>query len=488
MRLAILGRKRQEPDGATMKPLDVLRGLYVRCPRLVREMAKPFAALVPTSIKFGGTYTEWRARIARAASDPQFADEQQIASLRALLAKAHRGSPFYRKLIDEAFGTGFDTSTFTLEDLRRLPILGKHCLRRAGEAALAVPRGQLDKAVTNGSNAEPPFSFYLDKDRSPREMSFVYDVWSRTRFCERAARASLLGFHLNGGPNITDWDPALRELKLAVFPMTVEDVSVYLDEIDRRGIRFLRGYPSAIELLCRRMQQLGRTPRAGIVGILPISEPLYDHQRALIRSVLGDVSFGVFYGLSEKVAFAAEVPGEEGLYEFNPLYGVTELVDEDGQPVTELGREGRIVGTGFLSTGMPFIRYDTGDFGTLAQLPTPGNGQRMRIRALAPRRKPHFLISFDGQRIVTVNITPKNSMLFEGIAEYQFYQDTPGEVVIRYILDRDGTVADIERVLAYMTEQCQGSLVFRLEAVSQLVTGRSGKRAYIDQRLDVGHY
>src|SRR5690606_26971168 len=132
------------------------------------------------------------------------------------------------------------------------------------------------------------------------------------------------------------------------------------------------------------MQRLGRTPRAGIKGILPISEPLYDHQRSLIRDVLGDVAFSPFYGLSEKAAFAAEVPGEEGLYEFNPLYGATELLDEKDVPVTEPGREGRIVGTGFLSSGMPFIRYDTGDFGKLVELPTRENGECLRIRSITP--------------------------------------------------------------------------------------------------------
>lgn len=472
-----------------MKPLDILRGLYVRSPRFVRDAARPLVALVPTGLKFGRTYATERARIARAASDPQYAYEQHLVALRALLAKAHHGSSFYRNLIETAFGPAFDASAVMPADLRRLPVLGKDQLREAGEAALAIPRWQLDRAETSGSNLAPPFSFFLDKDRSPREMGFVYDVWSRVGFSERDARASLRGFHLkDGSAALHDWDPALRELKLAVFPMTQEDVAVYLDEIDRRGIRFLYGYPSAIELLCRRMRQIGRIPRAGIVAILPISEPLYDHQRALIRSVLGNVAFGVFYGLSEKAAFAAEVPGEDGLYEFNPLYGVAELVDAKGDPVTEPGREGRIVGTGFLSTGMPFIRYDTGDFARLVELPTPHNGQRLKVRGLAPRRKPDFLISFEGERVVTVDLTPEDPTVFEGISEFQFYQDTPGEVVTRYILDRNGSIGDVERLRDYLTKKCRGRLAFRLEAVDQIVTGRGGKRAYIDQRLDISRY
>lgn len=472
-----------------MKPLDTLRGLYLRSPRFVRQMATPFVAFVPTSMKFGRTYADWRARIARAANDPCYAHEQHLTSLRALLAKAHEGSPFYRGLIEEAFGTAFDASTIMPSDLRRLPILDKDRLRQAGEAALAVPAWQLDKAETSGSNAGPPFTFLLDKDRSPKEMAFVYDVWSRTGYDEQHARISLRGFHLKDRPSgLYDWDPALRELKLAVFPMTAADVSAYLDEIDRREVRFIYGYPSAIELLCRRMRQIKRTPRTGIAGVLPISEPLYEHQRNLIRSVLGDVTFGAFYGLSEKVAFAAEVGGDEGLYEFNPLYGVTELVDERGDPVTTPGHEGRIVGTGFLSTGMPFIRYDTGDFGKLVELPTSRNGQRLRIRALSPRRVPGFLLSFDGQRVVTVDLTSEDPALFEGIAEFQFYQDTLGRVVIRYILDQDGSQRDIERLRAFLEERCRGSLVFELEAVSRIAAGRGGKRAFIDQRLDVTRY
>jgi phenylacetate-CoA ligase len=485
----------EKPDSAMMKPLDVLRGFYARSPEFVRTAAKPLVALVPTRMKFGGTYAKWRDQISRAANDPQFAYEQHVASLRALLAKAHRGSPFYRELIENAFGADFDASTVMPADLRRLPVLDKSLMRQAGDAMLAAPRWQMDSAGTNGSNSEPPFTFFLDKDRSPREMAFVYDAWSRIGFRERDARVRLRGFQLkDSGSGYYDWDPALRELKLAVFPMLPEDVPTYLDQIDRRKIRFLYGYPSAIELLCRHMQKIGRTPRAGIKGILPISEPLFDHQRRLIRDVLGNVAFSAFYGLSEKAAFAIELAGDEGVYEFNPLYGLTELLDENNDPVIQPGREGRIVGTGFLSTGMPFIRYDTGDFGRLVELPTRENGERLRVKSLTPRRKPEFLISFNGQRIVTTMMTlmvsseGSNSSLLKGISEFQFFQETPGHVVIRYILDKDGSKADIDRFLAHMTARCQGQLAFDLEPVAQIAAGRNGKRAFIDQRLDVMRY
>ncbi|UVC08554.1 phenylacetate--CoA ligase family protein [Rhizobium sp. TH2] len=472
-----------------MKLMDILRGAYVRSPRFVRNLLAPAVALVPTSFKFGRTYRLWRQRISRAAADPRVADTEHQAVLRALLAKAHAGSPFYRETIDKTFGPKFDAAGIDLADLRRLPVLGKAELRAAGDDALAVPHWQVDPGETAGSNAEKPLSFYLDKDRSGREMAFVYDAWSRIGYGEGDARASFRGFSLqDDGARIHEWDPALRELRLSVFPLTVEDAATYLDLIDARGIQYFYGYPSAIELFCRHMRRLGRIPRLPIKGILPISEPIFDHQRAFIRDVLGNPFFACFYGLSEKVLFAAEVPGEDGVYEFNPLYGLAELVDEKGDPVTEPGREGRLIGTGFLSTGMPFIRYDTGDFARLVAMPTPANGQRLRVRHLAPRRKPQYLIAVDGERVVATALTSQDERFFKGIAEFQLYQDAPGKVLIRYIPAPDGNSDDIARFVNDLQVRSQDRLFYTAEPVGRIATGRDGKRAFIDQRLDMTRY
>jgi phenylacetate-CoA ligase len=469
--------------------LDRARGAYVRSPPFVRRGLRPLMGLVPAKLKFGRTYSRWRQDIARASADPAFAAARHLASLRALLSKAHAGSPFYRDLIDAAFDGRFDPNTITPADLGRLPILDKAALRAAGEDALAVPSASVDWAETSGSNAEAPFGFYLDKDRSAREMAFVYDVWSRVGFTESDARVCLRGFGLDpNGRNIHDWDPALRELRLSVFPMTIQDAALYLDLIDARGVQFIYGYASAIELFCRQMQVLGRAPRRPIKGIMPISEPVFDHQRRVISEALGNPPFACFYGLSEKALFAAEVPETPGVYEFDPLYGLAELVDDKGEPVTKPGREGRLIGTGFLSTGMPFIRYETGDFARLVQLPTPGNGQRLRVSDLTPRRKPNFLIARDGTRVVTTDLTPASSQSLEGIAEFQFYQDEPGEVLIRYVLDAAGGPGDAERLAAELNQRCHGRLRFQLQPVARIAAGRNGKRAFIDQRLDFVRY
>jgi phenylacetate-CoA ligase len=317
-------------------------------------------------------------------------------------------------------------------------------------------------------------------------MAFVYDVWSRIGYEERTARAAFRGFALfPKGERVDEWDPALRELRLSVFPMSLDDAARYLDLIDRRAIRYLYGYASALELFCRQLRRLDRRPKLPIKGIMPISEPLLAHQRRDIRAVLGEVPFACFYGLSEKVLFAAELPGDCGVYTFDPLYGLAELVDAEGRPVTETGREGRLVGTGFLSTGMPFIRYDTGDSARLVALPTAANGRRLVVDRLLPRRKPDFLVTAGGDRVVTVDLTPEDPARFNGIDEFQFYQDQPGKVLLRYIAAPGGGAAEARGFADYLAERTQGRLSFEPVRVDRLIAGRGGKRAFVDQRLDL---
>lgn len=469
--------------------MDAARGAYARSPRFVRQSLAPLVSLVPTGMKFGGTYRLWRQRIASSAADTAYAHQGHLKALRGLLRKAHDDSSFYREFLDRHLGVGFDYDRTLLEDLRRLPILKKPDFEAAGDTMLTVPRSSVDRADTSGSNAERPFGFYLDRDRSPREMAFVYDSWSRVGFAERDSKIVLRGVGLDHRGGISsEWEPALRELRLSVFPMSRADVARYADLIDERAVSYLYGYPSAIDLMARHLIALKRQLKRPLKGVLPISEPLLRHQRDTIDAAFGKTPIANFYGLSEKVVFANESMTTPGLYTFEPLYGLAELVDENDQPITEPGREGRLIGTGFLSTGMPFIRYDTHDRAALVELPTEANGQRLRVSNVIPRRKPNYLIANDGGRIVSIDLTPEKPRFFKGVEEFQFVQDEPGKVLMRYIPAEAGTEQDALNMVSDLQDRVRQRLVFSVQQVDTLAGGRGGKRAFIDQRLDLSKY
>ncbi|MBL0936880.1 MAG: hypothetical protein IBJ07_19230 [Rhizobiaceae bacterium] len=461
-----------------MRLLDIARSAYVGSPVGLRRSIAPLMAMVPTSLKYGGAYRKWRADIARSVHDPSFADARRRRAFAELLAIASK-SPFYREIIG-------GHPRLEPHEIARLPVLTKEDLTAAGTAALAMPRETLDAGNTSGSNGEAPFGFYLDRDRSVREIAFIHHVWSRCGFQAGAPRAMLRDAYLYDRKGfIHEWEAALGELRLSVFPMTPQDMDLYLDLIDQRGIRYLHGFPSAMEMLSRHMLATGRRLRQPLEGVFPISEPIFAHQRETIRAAFGNAAILPFYGMSEKAIFAGEVAGEPDTYECEPLYGIAELVDDAGTPITEPGREGRLVGTSFITRGMPFIRYDTEDRATLVRAAARENGWRMRIRAITPRRKPAWLVCRDGRRIVSTDFTPSDPAFFDGIKEFQFYQDTPGVCVMKYVPCETGTAEQAERIVAALQSKAGEAIRFRLEKVDTLVASSNGKRPFIDQRLSV---
>jgi phenylacetate-coenzyme A ligase PaaK-like adenylate-forming protein len=92
-----------------------------------------------------------------------------------------------------------------------------------------------------------------------------------------------------------------------------------------------------------------------------------------------------YYAAAERVIFSVECDHHAG-HHLCEEYGVTELLDEQDQPVAD-GIEGYMVGTTLHNLGMPLIRYRTTDRGArggAVQLRPPAgvDGETSR-----PRRK-----------------------------------------------------------------------------------------------------
>jgi phenylacetate-CoA ligase len=468
-----------------MTVLDVARGAYVRLPASTRAYLGRVLQYVPTSMKFGNTYRHWREVIDRAKTDTAFVRAYREQALTELLEQAVSGSRYYAKTLGPIMRDAADGYLPGSEAWQRIPVLTRQTMVDQRDAMCTVPPERLDPVSTDGSSGEP-LAFRLDRNRSPVEYAFIHDAWSRSGFTGTDWRAVFRGLDIAvGNDRHMEAEPALKELRLSVFHLNDATMAQYLAEIRRRGIAYIHGYPSAIAIFCEYLTRSGAAPLSQIKGILPISERLYPHQRELMERTFDQAVIMPFYGLSEKVAFAVERPGEPDTYEFNPIYGYTELLDEQDRPVTTPGRSGRIVSTGLLFRGMPLIRYDTRDEAELVELPSATNGYRLVLRNLSPRRDSEFVVGYSGTLIpfcgLCVPVDSENQ-----VREVQFYQDTPGEVELR-VVSAGGNPPDLSDYLARMAERADQDLTLHLKLVDRLpMTGR-GKRKFIDQRLPVPH-
>jgi phenylacetate-CoA ligase len=466
-----------------MAVLDVARGAYVRLPLSTRAYVGRVLQYVPTSLKFGRTYQHWRKQIQQAKTDVAFVEAYRRQALHEVVDVAMRQAAYYRQTLRPIFGKLKPGAVCDSELWAQVPVLSRQTVLDHRLDLCTVAPEQLDKASTDGSSGQP-MSFLLDRNRSPIEYAFIHDAWSRAGFAAGDWRCVFRGFDLIDGENRhMEFEPALKELRLSVFHLSDEVMRQYVDAIRQKGIKFIHGYPSAIAIFAEYLVRSGIAPFQQIQGIFPISEKLYPHQREAFARAFTNARVVTFYGLSEKVAFATEQAGEPDTYELNPLYGYTELVDDSGRPITTPGKIGRVVSTGLLFRGMPLIRYDTRDVAELVECPGPENGFKLIIRGLTPRRNSEYVVGRSGTLIPFAGMcVPIDND--DVTREVQFFQDTPGEVILSVVTD-NGQKPDFSGYLSRMSERAAGDLSFKLQLVDKLpMTGR-GKRKFIDQRLAI---
>ena len=157
---------------------------------------------------------------------------------------------------------------------------------------------------------------------------------------------------------------------------------------------------------------------------------------------------------------------------------------ENDAPIVTPGVSGRIVSTGLLFAGMPLIRYDTGDSAELVALPDAINGYRLTVRGIRPKHATEYLVGRSGSLIAVKGMISNLQGTAYGVQEYQFYQDTPGEAVVRLVPLSRGAI-DFSNYRDLLNRKLAGELQVAVEVVDRIAMTPRGKRKFIDQRLDL---
>jgi phenylacetate-CoA ligase len=286
----------------------------------------------------------------------------QLARLKRLLRHAAEHVPYYR----EAFADlGFVPDELrAIEELARLPMLTKPAIRANLDRLKSERAGKLTRFNTGGSSGEP-LIFFLGNERVSHD---VAAKWRATRWW---------GVDI-GDPEIVVWgspievgaqdrlrglrDSVLRTELLPAFEKSDVNLDRFVARIRDRRPRMLFGYPSALAHIARRARDK-RIPMddLGIRVAFVTAERLYDDQQRDIQTIFGcRVANG--YGGRDAGFIAHECP--DGGMHITAEDVIVEIVDEEGRTVAP-GETGEIVITHLATTDFPFIRYRTGDVGTL---------------------------------------------------------------------------------------------------------------------------
>ncbi|MCB1843131.1 MAG: phenylacetate--CoA ligase family protein [Halioglobus sp.] len=316
----------------------------------------------------------------------------QVQQLREFLSRIGRHVPYYRNLFSEL---GFNPGDVqSIDALRQLPLTGKADMRAHTEELKADNAGPLQRFSTGGSTGEP-LIFYRGKERVSHD---VAAKWRATRWWDvdiGDREIVLWGSPIELGSQDRVRmlrDKLLRSELLSAFEMSNANLLRFTQRVRQFRPRMLFGYPSSLALLAEYVLANGyQVDDLGIRVVFVTSERLYPHQRESIERAFGcPVANG--YGGRDSGFIAHECP--EGSMHITAEDIIVEIVAADGSPLPA-GSRGEIVVTQLRTGDYPFVRYRTGDVGSLSA-DTCACGRSLPLLAEVEGRTTDFIRAADG--------------------------------------------------------------------------------------------
>jgi phenylacetate-CoA ligase len=207
--------------------------------------------------------------------------------------------------------------------------------------------------------------------------------------------------------------------------MSDEKLMKYVEQLNEFKPRFLRGYATSIFTLASFIRDEKPPMNFQPSAVFTTSEKLLDSQRKLIEDVFGAYVFDN-YGLNDGGISAFECIEHNGMH-IDMERAILEVVDEKGDQI--YGKPGRILATSLFNFAFPFVRYDTGDIGTMEFSDCPCGRQFPLLTGLLGRTTD--VLELNGHRIGS----PVLTVLFGkfDIKQYQIIQHSSVSLTCRVV-------------------------------------------------------
>ena len=301
-----------------------------------------------------------------ACADVAVIAARQDELLRRHLRYCALHSPFYRRMF-ERLGIAAEELQ-KVSDLARLPLTTKSDLESCHADFLAVPPAEIvDLCLTSGTTGKSVAMLQsaadLDRLTYNEEISFRGAGFSRG---DRVLVAAAIDRCFMAG---LAYFLGLTRIGATVIRGGSSSVGLLVELIKNCRPSAIVGVPSLLLAVGEKLQQEGIDPATlGVTRLVCIGEPI--RSRDFTLSPLGErleqtwrcQLFGTYASTEMATSFTDCAAGRGG--HLHPDLMVVEIVDEQGQPLPP-GHLGEVVATPLGTSGMPLLRFRTGDIASL---------------------------------------------------------------------------------------------------------------------------
>ncbi|MCE7934635.1 MAG: phenylacetate--CoA ligase family protein [Chlorobi bacterium CHB2] len=439
---------------------------------------------LPMRLRYGSIYSEAVKFLDKSQywSKEQH-EEYQLSVLRSLITHAIDHVPFYRERYRDHGISVHDIQS--LDDLRKLPITRKQDLQSYLPQLKSenFPSSKFQYHTTGGSTGQP-VGLYWEADRTvPLEKAFMRRQWQWAGFDLEKDRSVLL----RGIPTKTGKFAekiSKTSLRLSTYYLTPETIEQYIKIIQEFKPIAIQAYPSAAYIIAQHILRRGGGNFPTLKVILCGSENLYHWQRRIIESAFGCRVYS-WYGMSEYVALAGECEHSPAYHCYSE-YGVVEVINNDGERC-KLGESGEIIATGFNNFAFPLIRYQTQDVARVAANQECSCKRNYLLIDQIEGRLQEMIVSKNGN-LISMTAINMHSDVFDNLYQFQFYQDTPGKLLMKQLRRAEFSINDAEKIDRELKKKIGDQFEIEYRSVESIEGTARGKARFLIQRLDVGGF
>ncbi len=403
-------------------------------------------------------------------------EQYQFRQVKKLLHHAYTNVPYYKKLLDSCH---LDPSKITsLQDIQTIPFLTKELVRQnlSSLKATNYPAQAFEYFSTGGSTGQP-LQFFIEKGvyfAKMRAYGTIQDEWTNHHSFEK----SLI---ILGQRDLFKYTRFGRTLSVSSFNMTQSDLPQILQKINGLQPTYILSYPSCLSKLATYMKS-NNLVVPSVKRIVCIAETLYPWQRTLIEETFHCRVYEQ-YCQRESVAFGFQCNHSNNFHMF-PQFSVVELIGKEGTPIQNEDEIGEIVGTSLHSYIFPFIRYKTGDLGVYTSKHCPCGRHYPLIKRIEGRTQ-EFVLSKTNQPFGLTGIYDVVAKSSRNIQDCQFYQDTPGELLLNIIKTQQFTEQDAQMIQQNFQKIMGDRLNLTIQYVDHIPLTSSGKYQFLIQKLPI---
>lgn len=400
----------------------------------------------------------------------------QAQGLVAML-EAAREMDVYRPYLAEVDWKSLrDNPNKVYEVISRFPVIEKNQVKQNIDGftntAFEGEKIVMQTSGTTGGGLVFPYSVEMENRqwavwwRYRRALGITQETW-----CGWFGGKTIVPHSVKKGPYWRVNKPG-RQLMFSSYHLTRDTVSQYYDEILRRGLTWLHGYPSHVARLAAFMIDAGLEPLKDVRFVTTGAENVLGNQIEVMQKAFPNAIIRQHYGLNEGVANISQ--DKAGTWNVDEDFCYVEFVpvNKDNPNVC------RIIGTGFSNLAFPLIRYDTGDLATVEW------GEKSLLSRIVSidGRSSNALRQPSGHDIVEASLSIVLHD-FNHIVEAQFHQKSLTEIELWVIRGKDYSDSDDDQLRTALKKTFEEGVVCGIRYVDAVERTKTGKLKIVISEL-----